>query len=57
VLAFMVMIRIIPKLAPVSVVRDHMREMGLVDQERAAEPAWHAADQGQAIDARFSVRE
>lgn len=52
VLAIMLMIRIVPKLAPVDIVDDHVRDMGLggVVREREA----FASDQP--IEAQFSVR-
>lgn len=52
VLAIMLMIRIVPKLAPADIVDDHVRDMGLggVVREREA----FASDQP--IEAQFSVR-
>lgn len=52
VLAFMLMIRIVPRLAPAGVVDDHAREMGLHAAGRERAP--HESEQ--AIEARFSVR-
>lgn len=52
VVALMLMIRIVPILAPADVVDDHLRDMGLGG--RAGEQA--ASQPGQAIEARFHVR-
>lgn len=52
VLAFMLMVRIVPKLAPTRVVNDHLRDMGLGGRTRQQERA--GADE--AIEARFDVR-
>lgn len=52
VLALMLMIRIVPKLAPAQVVNDHLRDMGLGGRDREQE---RPEDQ-QVIDARYDVR-
>ncbi len=52
VIAFMMLIRVIPKLAPGHVVDDHLRDMSQGSQARQPETQ---RDDG-AIDARFNVR-
>ena len=52
VLAFMLIIRLVPRLAPADVVNDHVREMGLVGRVEERAPA----NSDQTIEARFSVR-
>ena len=52
VLAIMLMIRVVPKLAPADVVDDHVRGMDLGGKVRERE----ATAPGQPIEARFNVR-
>lgn len=52
VLAIMLMIRIVPKLAPADIVDDHVRDMGWVGVVRERE----ASASGQPIEAQFSMR-
>lgn len=52
VLAFMLMIRLVPRLAPADVVDDHVRDMGLGGIVRKQ----HTPPPGQPVEARFSVR-
>ena len=55
VLAIMLLVRIVPKLAPADVVDDHVRGMGLKEAVRERE-ASEPGQRGRPIEARFNVR-